>query len=270
MKPIDENKKRNVRLIDFSGKIKTNYSVDDCLILWYFNPVTKTFIDFPNVVDYNKVETLELFYTNLVNFNGIERFINLKKLSVFHSKNLLSFDGLDKLRLSELSIENAHKIRKYDDLINLKSLKKLELTNCNSIDDLDFILQMKKLKDFRFMKTDVISGELTPLLNHNPKLEYIAFSDKRHFSHTLKDIRRELKYVNPIIEDIVNNLKKVIQQSEFDDDKRCAEELIKMCNNNQLYNLNNYVIENKIVLGSESFLSIIDGSLLEIIKRILK
>lgn len=269
MDSIDEYQKKIIRVIDFSKKIKNYYSVDNCLILWYFNPKTKSLIDFPNILDCDKIETLELLYTNLVDFTGIGRFKNLKRLCVFHDRNLLSFDGLTEIRLLELSIENSHKIQDYDYLDKLKLLKKVELTNCNSIDSLDFILHMSNLIDFRFMKTDVKSGDLTPLLIHKPKLEYTAFSNKRHFSHTLKQIQRELKYVNPIIDDIIKNSQRVILLSEFDDDKRCAKGLIEMCNKNELYNLKNYIIENKTVFGSESFLSIINGLLQEIIKRLL-
>jgi len=45
---------------------------------------------------------------------------------------------------------------------------------------------MPNLEDFRFMSTDISDGDMTPTI----RLKYAAFSNKKHFSHTLEQIRK--------------------------------------------------------------------------------
>lgn len=59
------------------------------------------------------------------------------------------------------------------------------------MNSLDFIEGLKKLHSFRFMKTDVLDGNLSYLLN----LEDVSFTFKKHFSHKLGDFRTDDKEV---------------------------------------------------------------------------
>jgi len=45
---------------------------------------------------------------------------------------------------------------------------------------------MPNLEDFRFMSTDVIDGDLSPL----KRLRYAAFVNKKHYSMTYEDIAK--------------------------------------------------------------------------------
>ena len=45
---------------------------------------------------------------------------------------------------------------------------------------------MPKLEDFRFVDTNVIDGDLSPLI----RLKYAGFFDKKHYSHTREQIKK--------------------------------------------------------------------------------
>ncbi|MDE7303291.1 MAG: hypothetical protein K2N60_08260, partial [Oscillospiraceae bacterium] len=60
------------------------------------------------------------------------------------------------------------------------------------IDSLDFILDMPKLREISFVNSNIIDGDMTPLLKHSPKLEFVGFNNKRHYSHLWEDVCRQL------------------------------------------------------------------------------
>lgn len=43
------------------------------------------------------------------------------------------------------------------------------------------------------MDTNVEDGNMFPLIQHNPKLEFVSFSSKRHFSHKYKEVCKILE-----------------------------------------------------------------------------
>ena len=54
-----------------------------------------------------------------------------------------------------------------------------------------FLDRFRRLRDFRFVDTKVLDGDLSPLLSL-PKLESIGTMDKRHYSHTTAEIMAAL------------------------------------------------------------------------------
>jgi hypothetical protein len=51
---------------------------------------------------------------------------------------------------------------------------------------------MPNLKWLNLMDTNVIDGDMSPLLRH-PSLEYAVFTSKKHFSHTEAQVRAALQ-----------------------------------------------------------------------------
>ncbi len=89
-------------------------------------------------------------------------------------------------------IEHAKRIKNYDVLQSLSELKTLRVHESAPFADISFINSLSRLTEFRFVNTTVIDGNMQPLLEHKPRLEAVAFNNKRHYSHTEKQIKQEL------------------------------------------------------------------------------
>lgn len=77
-----------------------------------------------------------------------------------------------------------------DELLSLKKLSVLCLNNCGAISDLSFLKYFPKLIDFRFVDTNILDGNLTPIIEH-PTIRTVGFLNKRHYN--LKDDQVDCK-----------------------------------------------------------------------------
>lgn len=91
----------------------------------------------------------------------------------------------------ELRHLHLNRCKKFQDLASILELRTLEvlcLNFCADLPDLKFLATFDRLRDFRFVGTNVINGDLSPLLAH-PRLEYVGMLDKRHYSHRAVEIQ---------------------------------------------------------------------------------
>jgi hypothetical protein len=56
-----------------------------------------------------------------------------------------------------------------------------------AIDNLDFLKHLPNLIDFRFVKTNILDGNLHPLIEH-PTIASVGFFDKRHYNMKYADL----------------------------------------------------------------------------------
>jgi hypothetical protein len=149
-------------------------------ILWYFRYKGLSFELLPNS---DKLCYLEMNLANIKDFCGIERFTNLKRLELHYCKKLENIIGLLGLRdsIEWLYISHSKKIRSTDEISHLANLKVLRLNNCGPLESLDFLKDLPNLIDFRFVDTNILDGDLTPLIKH-PNLRSAGFFNKRHFN----------------------------------------------------------------------------------------
>ena len=75
----------------------------------------------------------------------------------------------------------SRKFKFSDELLSLKKLKVLCLNDCGSIENLDFLENFPNLIDFRFVDTIILSGDLSPILDH-PSLRTVGFIDKKQYN----------------------------------------------------------------------------------------
>jgi protein phosphatase 1 regulatory subunit 7 len=68
-------------------------------------------------------------------------------------------------------------------------LRVVALNDCGALPDLQFVRTMPRLDDFRFVNTNVVDGDLTPLIG----LANAGFLPKRHYSHTPEALRALLR-----------------------------------------------------------------------------
>ena len=125
--------------------------------------------------------------SNIESLTGIEQFKKLKSVEFHYFSNLKHIKAVTNLSdtLDFLTVGNAKKITDFESVTALNKLKTLGFNSCGSIPSIKFINDMPNLESFRFMSTDVIDGDMTPSI----RLEYVAFSNKKHFSHTLEQVR---------------------------------------------------------------------------------
>ncbi|EMR05526.1 hypothetical protein C772_02498 [Bhargavaea cecembensis DSE10] len=153
-----------------------------------------------NFFKFNQFEnllSLELVLTNVTEFNDFKGCHSLKRLGLWRNRNLQSFEGISDLsnHLEVLIIQYARKLKVDEELFQMKELKTLSLVGISPLESLDFLKHFPKLEKFVFVDTDVLNGDMTPLLEH-PTLRYAGYLDKRHYNVKSDEMERLLKEKN--------------------------------------------------------------------------
>lgn len=160
-------------------------------IIWHLKEKVTSFDNLP---ESEKLQYLELNWANLKNFNGIEKFKNLKRLELHYCIKLEDDKYLGQIResLEYLHINQSKKFKFTDELLNLKKLRVLCLNACGPIDNLDFLKDFPNLIDFRFVDTNILDGNLKPIIEH-PTLRTVGFLKKKHYNFKDDTLNSELK-----------------------------------------------------------------------------
>ncbi|MDQ0227679.1 hypothetical protein [Metabacillus niabensis] len=126
---------------------------------------------------------LELNWSNIQEFRGIEKMNKLKRLELHYCTKLQNDFGLSGLAdtLEHLHINQSKKFVPNEELFSLENLRVLRLNSCGNLENLDFLYQFPNLIDFRFVDTNVLNGDLTPILDH-PTIRSVGFLNKRHYN----------------------------------------------------------------------------------------
>jgi hypothetical protein len=171
-------------------KIDDTFTSVEYAILWHLKHKESSFDNLPAS---NKLAYLELNWANLKDFQGIDKFENLKRLELHCCTKIETDLGLSKLSksLQYLHINQSKKIAFADELLSLKKLRVLCLNACGSIDNLSFLKHFPNLIDFRFVDTNVLDGNLTPIIEH-PTIRTVGFLNKRHYNLKDDQVDREL------------------------------------------------------------------------------
>jgi hypothetical protein len=140
---------------------------------------------FDNLPESDKLIYLDFDWANFKDFQGIDRFKNLKRLELHYCLKLENDNGIKSLKntLQHLHINQSKKFEHSSELYQLKKLKVLCLNSCAPIASLKFLKHFPKLLDFRFVDTNILDGDLTPILEH-PTIRTVGFLNKRHFNYT--------------------------------------------------------------------------------------
>lgn len=169
---------KNIIGIEESSSLKV-------LHLWKYKPKSKSLEELSELTN---LEELVLTQSQITSLKGLNNFSRLKKLEMNYNSKLENIDEAGKAQneLKELVIESCKSIQNYACLNLLKELIKLTIYNCSDIPSINFVKDLPKLKFFVFMGSNVIDGDISPCIG----LEYVAFTDKKHFSHKMKDFSK--------------------------------------------------------------------------------
>lgn len=126
---------------------------------------------------------LQLNLSNIKNFNDMEKMDKLKRLELHYCTKLQKDYGLSGLAntLEHLEINQSKKFVPSEELFSLKNLRVLRLNSCGNLENLNFLNQFPNLIDFRFVDTNVLNGDLSPILDH-PTIRSVGFLNKRHYN----------------------------------------------------------------------------------------
>lgn len=145
---------------------------------------SKDFSTFPQL---KNLKQLHISGCNVESLKGIENFPMVEEITFHFFKNLVDLNNLSKLKqLKTLWLEGAKKIQNHEVLGKCLSLEDLRLLKSSPIKNIASIVSNKSLKEFVFLDTDVLGGDLSPLLDR--VWEYCCYTNKRHFSHKYTQI----------------------------------------------------------------------------------
>jgi len=161
------------------------------LHLWKYRSKTNDLTGFPELPSLQKLTLLQAGMTHL---EGAGRLRNLRELEFYACRRLVSVEGIAALAdspLERLTLERCRQVADYRALASLRRLKSLALVTGADIPSLEFLSGCSRLEGFGFFETNVVDGDLTPLLRH-PSLTFVGSLDKRHYSHRVAEINQAL------------------------------------------------------------------------------
>jgi hypothetical protein len=155
-----------------------------------FKSKRKSFEDFPAN---GTVKYIHLSLSNVTSFKGVSVLGKVKRLELHYCLKLETDHGLSEISdsIEWLHINQSKKLSLGDELLGLSNLKVLCLNSCAPLPNLKFLDCFPQLLDFRFVDTNVLDGDLTPILRH-PTLCSIGTLDKRHYNMRWEDLQNSL------------------------------------------------------------------------------
>ncbi|MBD5141398.1 MAG: hypothetical protein HDT25_08300 [Ruminococcus sp.] len=164
----------------------------DCTYLgiWYHSSKQHDFFNLPTAP---KLKKLFINFSNSETILGIEKYPCLESLELYHVSKLKTIEGLEKLpMLKSLHIFNASKVTDFRQIGKLHQIESLRICDSGCIENLNFIASLKNLTDFSFGGSNVVDGNLYPLLDENLKLKWCGCDNKRHYTHKMEEINSVL------------------------------------------------------------------------------
>ncbi|MFT5424974.1 MAG: protein phosphatase 1 regulatory subunit 7 [Phycisphaerales bacterium] len=154
------------------------------LALWKYKPKSK---DLSELAELPALEDLSIVQSPLTSIRGVGRFRKLKRLELSYLTKLESVAGIEELSGSRLERLECHVCKKIGDHAAARavpSLRVLRYNDCGEIPDIGFLDDLPNLEDFRFVHTNILDGDLCPLL----RLKSAGFFKKKHYSHTPEEV----------------------------------------------------------------------------------
>lgn len=175
----------------WTKKFRVDASLDRLkgLALGGFNPASG------DVRDLSMLPTLErlsLYRNRLQSLKGLETIQGLHEFSVDSAPKLEDIDPIGNLKeLRELRLENCKVARGFADLVQGEKMLTLRYMKCSPLEHVRFVSRLRSLQSFVFMDTDVLDGDMGPLVAH-PTLAHVALTKKKHFTLSERQIHDQI------------------------------------------------------------------------------
>lgn len=152
------------------------------LHIWNYSSASNDLSDFPFFAN---LRDLMLVESKIERLDGLSRFRFLESVEFSYMKKLSKLGEMGLPELDTFVADTCKNLSDHEKLETCPKLRALKLHDCGRIKSLSFLRNLRNLNSFRFIGTDIIDGDLSPLLN----IADVFFNDKQHYSHKLKDIR---------------------------------------------------------------------------------
>lgn len=154
--------------------------------------VTKT-RDFSALAGSIRLEELHLTQTPIQSLDGLETLEDLRYLELAYAPKLRSLEAFARCgdSLRELSLQKLPTIASYQPLAALSRLRRLKVSSCAPMPDLKWTEPLRQLDFFTFVETNVIDGDMTPLLRL-PALRIVGTGQKRRYNLTSDEVMARL------------------------------------------------------------------------------
>jgi hypothetical protein len=134
------------------------------------------------------IEVLGLTQANIDNVDFIKDLKYVRRIELNYIRSKFCINGLAFARnsIQELVIDHCKNFDSYEVIGGLHELRYLSIFSSKDIITLSFLKLLKRLEHFSFVDTCVIDGDLSNAIG----IKYVGFLDKKHYSHTFKEINR--------------------------------------------------------------------------------
>jgi hypothetical protein len=130
------------------------------------------------------LKTLHIYKSSVLeNIKGVEKLANLEDLKLAFNTKLNNIEAVNNSGVQKLQIEKCKSLNDFSFLKNNVSIKELFI---DELDSIEFITTMANLEKINFWNNK--DGDMTPLLKAKGLSQINFFPDKKHYSHTLKEI----------------------------------------------------------------------------------
>lgn len=124
--------------------------------------------------------------SKLASLKGMENNPNLKSLMLYQCSKLVDISSLQSIALERIEFETCKKLENLESVFELSSLKHISLDKCGQIRDITGISKLG-LDSLVISDTVIEDGCLAELLKL--KCSKVYFDNKKHYSHTLEEVR---------------------------------------------------------------------------------
>lgn len=130
-----------------------------------------------------RLEELHLTQTSIHSLDGLQTLADLRYFDLAYAPKLKSLAAFAACNdgLREVSFQKVPGISSYQPISALRRLRRLKLGSCAPMPDLKWIEPLGWLDFFSFVDTNVVDGDLSPLLRL-PCLAYVGTFDKKHYN----------------------------------------------------------------------------------------
>lgn len=133
---------------------------------------------------------LELVQGNVERLEGIQRFPKLQSAEFSYMKDLKDISAVRKAGgLTDLRFATCKAVEDFSVTKSMPNLRTLRIIDCGKLPSIAFLNEIPRLEEFRFVKTRIVDGDLTPLL----RLKRVGFLPTKGYSHTPEQIEAAIR-----------------------------------------------------------------------------
>lgn len=155
------------------------------LVLFDYKPSSA---DLTGIAHLAHLQSVTLQRTTIASLSGAASLQALRELKVILAPRLRSLSAIFPSDVERLELESCRKIVDVESVDLMRNLRVLRMLDCGPLSSLRFLRRCPKLKEFRFVRTDVADGDMTPLFG----LEQVGFLPNRRFSHSPEEVAAEI------------------------------------------------------------------------------